>query len=308
MRWGLLGASRILQRSLLPAMRAAGQPVTALAARDPGRARTLAAEWGIPAGYGYDALLSRDDVDAVYISTVNDAHAPWTIRALEAGKHVLCEKPLALNPGEVRTVQVAEAAAGRMVMEAFVYGFHPQIVDVLQTVRSGAIGRVVSMDAQFAGPLRDAGDYRWHARHGGGALLDLGTYCVSLIRDVMGREPDGSAGFPVMRGDVDAAFGGVLRFGDAIATFGCTFDGERAQSCRVVGTTGVIEIATPFSSKNRVLATTVNGAVRDWPACDPYAAMVAHFADAVAGRETLRHGTGEALRQARVLDALAGSA
>lgn len=308
MKWGLLGASRILHRALLPALRAAGQPVAALAARDPARARTLADEWGIGAGCSYDDLLARTDVDAVYISTVNDAHAPWIVRALQAGKHVLCEKPLTLSAVEVRTVQAAETAAKRLVMEAFVYGFHPQIADLLDSVRSGALGRVATVDAQFANRLDDTADYRWHAGHGGGALLDLGAYCVSLVRDVMGREPDRAAGFAAMRGGVDASFGGVLGFGDAVATFGCSFDGERAQSCRVIGAEGVAELAVPFSSRNRALTTLVRGTVREWAPCDPYAAMVAHFAAAVGGRETLRHGTGEALRQAVVLDALAEAA
>lgn len=308
MRWGLLGASRILQRALLPALRAAGEHPCALAARDPGRARVLAAEWGVPDGISYDELLARPDLDVVYISVVNDAHAPWIGRALRAGKHVLCEKPLALGPAEVRTVQDAEAEAGRRVMEAFVYGFHPQVADLLRSVRAGSLGRVVSVDAQFANVLENPDDYRWQAGHGGGALLDLGTYCVSLIRDVTGREPGGVAGFATMRGGVDVTFAGALSFGDALATFGCTFEGARAQGLRVVGTGGVAEVAVPFSSKGRDLATTVNGEVRRWPACDPYAAMVAHFAAAVAGREPLRHGTAEAMRQALVLDALARSA
>ena len=308
MRWGLLGASRILQRALLPALRAAGQPICALAARDGARARVLAAEWGVPAGVTYDELLARPDVDAVYISTVNDAHAPWIVRALRAGKHVLCEKPLALHPAEVEAVQAEEAATGRRVMEAFVYGFHPQVAHLLDAVRAGALGRVVSVHAQFANVLADAGDYRWQARHGGGALLDLGTYCVSLIRDVVGREPGQVAGFAAERGGVDVSFAGVLSFGEAQATFDCSFDGARAQGCRVVGTQGVAELSVPFSSKDRALETTVNGAVTRWAACDPYAAMVAHFAAAVAGGTALRHGTAEALRQARVLHALADAA
>ena len=308
MRWGLLGASRILERALLPALRASGEVPAVLAARDPARARALAAAWGIPHGCGYDDLLAREDVQAVYVSTVNDAHAPWTVRALEAGKHVLCEKPLTLSPAEVASVRAAEARAGRMVMEAFVHGFHPQIADLLTSVRDGALGRVVHVDALFANRLDDAGDYRWHARHGGGALMDLGGYCVSLIRAVMGREPTHATGSAVPRGDVDASFAGVLGFADAVATFACTFDGARRQGCRVVGTTGTAEIATPFSSKGRRLTSVVNGAVREWPACDPYALMVGHFVAAVAGRDPLRHGTEEAARQAAVLAGLAESA
>ena len=304
MRWGLLGASRILERSLLPALRLAGENVTVLAARDAGRARALAGEWGIAAGAGYEEMLRRENVDAVYISVVNDAHAEWTLRALAAGKHVLCEKPLTMGPAEAAAVGKAAAAAGRHVMEAFVYGFHPQIEDLLAVVRGGVLGRVVAVDAQFANRLADPGDYRWQARHGGGALLDLGTYCVSLVRDVMGREPERVAGFATMRGDVDATFAGVLSFGDAQATFGCTLDGERMQGCRVVGTAGVAEVGVPFSSNGRALTTRVNGTVRDWPACNPYAAMVAHFVEAAAGRAAARHGVEEALCQARVLAAL----
>lgn len=315
MKWGLLGASRILERSLLPAMRAAGHQPVALAARDGDRARSLATAWDIPAGCTYDDLLARTDVDAIYISTVNDAHLPWIVRALGAGRDVLCEKPLTLGPREVLAVQAAEAAGGRRVMEAFVYGFHPQIADLLATVRDGTLGQVMDVDARFANVLRNPDDYRWHAVHGGGALLDLGTYCVSLIRDVMGREPDrvtglatrapGRAGSVV---DVDVGFAGTLAFGDALATFGCTLLGGRSQGLRLIGTTGTMEVPVPFSSRNRALTTTVNGTERHWAPTDPYAAMVTHFARAMAGEEPLRHGSDEAMRQARVLQALVDAA
>lgn len=308
-RWGLLGGSRILQRALLPAMRAAGHPIVALGARDPARAAAMATALGVPAGCGYQALLERDDVDAVYISIVNDGHRPWIMRALAAGKNVLCEKPLTLGPDEVDAVRAAEAASGCRVMEAFVYGFHPQIASVLHTVHGGGIGRVVTIEAQFCGPLRAVDDFRWQARHGGGALLDLGTYCISLIRDIAGREPSQVAGFASMRGDVDASFRGVLDFGGAFgATFGCSFDGTAAQSCRIIGTAGVIEIPVPFSSKGKALVSGVAGSARHWPPCDPYQAMVEHFAAAVAGGPALRHDTTSALRQASVLDALLRSA
>ena len=304
MKWGLLGASRILQRALLPAMRAAGHEAVFLGARDPARAAARAADLGIPAGGSYDALLAAPGVAAVYISVTNDAHLPWTLRALRSGKHVLCEKPLTLDAAEAALVRAAEAETGRRVMEAFVYGFHPQIADALQAVRSGAVGDVLAIDALFAGPLRDPADFRWQARLGGGALLDLGTYCVSLIRDIAERPPLRVAAFAGMRGDVEASLHGLLDFGHAKARFACTFDGERAQSCRIVGSAGVIEIDTPFSSRDRALVTRVNGVVRDWAPCDPYRAMVAHFAGAVTTGEPLRHDSAEALGQAQVLDAL----
>ena len=307
MRWGCLGASRILGRTLLPALRAAGETVVVLGARDGDRARVLASEWGIPEGSGYDEVIARADLDAVYISVVNDAHVPLTIRALASGKHVLCEKPLAPTQAEVEAVREAERASGRRVMEAFVYGFHPQVAALLDAVRSGALGTVVSVDAHFANRLDDPGDFRWQARHGGGALLDLGTYCVSLLRDVIGREPGRVAGFATVRGDVDATLAGTLDFGTAVATFGCSFDGARAQWLRVVGTGGTAFLEVPFSSRNRLVVSAVNGRQCFWPALDPYVGMVAHFVAAVAG-SGLRHGTDEALRQARVLDALAESA
>ena len=302
-KWGLLGGSRILQRALLPAMRTAGHEAVFLGARDPARAAALASELGIAAGGSYDALLAEPGVAAVYISVTNDAHLPWIVRALQSGKDVLCEKPLTLDAAEVALVRAAEASSGRRVMEAFVYGFHPQIADALQAVRNGAIGDILAIDALFAGPLRDPGDFRWQARLGGGALLDLGTYCVSLIRDLAGQ-PIRVAAFASMRGDVDASLHGLLDFGPAKARFACTFDGERAQSCRIVGSAGTIEIEVPFSSRNRLLATRVNGVVREWPPCDPYCAMVEHFAGAVVSGGPLRHDSTEALRQAQVLEAL----
>ena len=263
---------------------------------------------GIPASGSYDTLLADPGVAAVYISVTNDAHLPWTLRALQSGKDVLCEKPLMLNAAEVAQVHAAEADSGRRVMEAFVYGFHPQIADALQAVRGGAIGDVLAIDALFAGPLRDPADFRWQARHGGGALLDLGTYCVSLIRDIAGPLPLRVAAFAGMRGDVDASLHGLLDFGSTKARFACTFDGERAQSCRIVGTAGGIEIEIPFSTRDRPLITRVNGVARDWARFDPYRAMVEHFAEAVTSGGPLRHDSAEALRQAEVLDALLLSA
>ncbi len=310
LRWGLLGASRILQRAILPAIQTApGQTALALAARDPARARATAAAFGIPHPCEtYADLLARPDIDAVYISLVNDLHFPWTLQALAAGKHVLCEKPLALSASEVRTMQAAATAAGRLVMEAFCYGFHPQIEAALAAMAAGAIGKIVSVEAQFSNPLPSPDDYRWQARHGGGALLDLGTYCVSLIRAVTGREPSRVAGSMTPRGDVDASFRAMLDFGDCGAIFACSFDGYPAQSCRIIGTSGILEIEVPFSSKAKRTRTLLSGTVTEWSPCDPYRGMIEHFAAAIQTGQPLRHGPAEALRHATVLDALLHSA
>lgn len=308
MKWGLLGASRILQRAILPAMRAAGQTPAFLAARDPARANALAAEWNIPASGTYQACLADPNLSAIYISTTNDTHWHWIVQALHAGKHVLCEKPLTLDAAEVERVRQAETATGHRVMEAFVYGFHPQIPDALNALHTGAIGDLVTIETIFAFPLENPQDFRWDPALGGGALLDIGTYCISLIRDAARRQPLRVAATAQHRNRVDATMTALLDFGPFTATMTCSFAAARTQSCRIVGTAGTIELETPFSSNAKPLTTCINGTPHLWPPCDPYRHMLEHFATATTTNTPLRHDTSEALHQAQTLDALRTSA
>lgn len=310
LNWGFLGASRIGRGALAPAVLAAGHRLCAIAARDLGRAQAFASDFGADRAYGdYQALVDDPGIDAVYIALPNDLHLPWTIRALAAGKHVLCEKPLALTEAEVTCMQAAEQASGRLVMEAFCHRFHPQFASARALLQQGAIGDLLCAQTHFVGGIDDPANFRWQASLGGGALYDLGCYAVSMLRGLIGAEPIAIAATRVDRGDVDSRFAATLDFGGGItAQLFCAFDGARQQGMQFIGSSGSLTFDWPFSSKNRETTLTCAGIVQRFSPCDPYVAMIRQFAAAVAGQETMRFGLAESRAQAQVLDRIFASA
>ncbi len=300
MRWGFLGAARIAHKALAPAVREAGHELTAVAARDLARAEAF----GAKRAYGdYASLIADPGIDAIYIALTNDQHLPWTLAALAAGKHVLCEKPLALNAAEVAQMQQAEAASGKRVMEAFCHIFAPQY-DRLQTLLAqGAIGRLLGLQASFTARMAPE-DFRWHREMGGGALFDLGCYCVSLMRLLAG-EPDTVSATQVQSRGVDATLAGQLHFASgATGQFLCSFEADLAQHMLLRGTEGSIALDWPISTKGRTTTLTLNGVPETFPPFDPYVAMVTHFAEGGPFRFPLS----ASLAQARTLDALFAAA
>ena len=195
LRWGLLGTARI-NRMVIPPLRAsAGNRLVAVASRDLARARGYAQEWGIERAHGaYEALLADPGIDAVYIPLPNHLHAEWTIPAARAGKHVLCEKPLALTVAEVDAMGAAAREGGVVLAEAFMYRHHPQTLKVKELVDAGAIGPVRFVRGTFSFPLTRPGDVRLQPEWGGGCLWDVGCYPLSFTRFVLGREPLEAAG------------------------------------------------------------------------------------------------------------------
>ena len=191
-RWGVLSTARIATEKVIPGIgRSTTGEVVAIASRDGGRARAAAEGLGIPRSHGsYEALLADASVDAVYVPLPNHLHAEWSIRAMEAGKHVLCEKPLALTAAEAGRMADAAAASGRLLMEAFMYRHHPSWLAVVEIVASGRIGRLQAVDSWFSYFLDDPGNIRNVLEYGGGALYDIGCYSVSLSRLLFGAEPD----------------------------------------------------------------------------------------------------------------------
>ena len=305
-RWGFLGASRIGRGALAPAILGAGQVLHAIAARDLSRAAAFAADFGFTRAYGdYASLLADGEVDAVYVALPNDQHLPWTLRALAAGKHVLCEKPLALTSGEVALMQRAERDTGFKVMEAFCHRFHPQFAAARDAIRAGAIGEVLGVQTYFVNALDRPADFRWTAGMGGGALYDLGCYGISLMRSLLDREPVGVSGVQKLRGEVDERFAAQLDFGDGIAgQMICSFEGVRQQSLTMMGSTGCLTLDWPFSTKGRATILSLAGTDRVFEPMDPYQAMVEHFADAVLGIGEMRFGLEDSWRQAVVSDRL----
>jgi len=311
LRWGFLGASGIGGRALAPAVLAAsGHELHAIGARDLARAREFAALHGIPRACGsYQEVIDDPAVDVVYNALPNDAHMPWTIAALEAGKHVLCEKPLALTAAEVRQMQDAERHTGRRVMEAFCHIFHPQMARVREILAAGAIGPLVTMHACY-GNTRDYDEsFRWMRRHGGGALYDLGCYCISAMRVLSGREPTHAAAVQVVHGEVDETLSGLFDFGDGVAgQVFCSYVSARTQHLTLIGKLGTIRLDWPFSTKGRSARLVVGETVEEFAVIDPYVVMVEQFGLAIREQTKMIFGLAWSLRQAQALDALFAAA
>jgi predicted dehydrogenase len=249
LRWGLIGTARI-NRAIIPALRlGARHELVAVASRREETARAYAAEWSIPRAYGgYDALLAAPDVDAVYIPLPNGLHAEWSIRAVAAGKHVLCEKPLALTTREVDAMAEAAARHGRVITEAFMYRHHPLTARVAELVRSGALGTAQLVRGGFSFWLSREHDVRLDPAAGGGSLWDIGCYPISYARHVLGEEPVEATGSAALGPTgVDLAFAGHLRFASgAFLQFDSGFRTHLRAFMEVVGTDAVLHVPNPF--------------------------------------------------------------
>ncbi|MFH5803794.1 Gfo/Idh/MocA family protein [Alienimonas sp. DA493] len=252
-RWGILGAARIAVNKVIPATkRAANAEVVAIASRRRDAAERAAADLGIARVHGsYEELLADENVDAVYIPLPNDAHVPWSLKALEAGKHVLCEKPLALSADEAQTLVDAAAAYPELkVMEAFMYRLHPQWVRFKELIDGGAIGELKSIQSFFSYYNRNADDIRNDPAKGGGALMDIGCYQISLSRWLFGAEPDRVLGRIESDPDykTDRRADGVLDFGRGTSSFTCSTQLVPYQRVNAFGTEGRVELEIPFNA------------------------------------------------------------
>lgn len=252
-RWGVLSTANIGTVKVIPAMqRGRYCEVSAIASRDKSRAKTAAQELGIPKTYdAYEALLADPDVDAVYNPLPNHLHVPWSIKALEAGKHVLCEKPIGLNSDEGR--QLVEAARRHpklKVMEAFMYRHHPQWQKAREIVTSGGIGELRTIQTFFSYFNDNPDDIRNQADIGGGGLMDIGCYAISLSRFIFDAEPARVLGIA----DFDPSFGtdrqasAILDFGSGTSTFTCSTQLTPYQRVNIYGTQGRVEIEIPFNA------------------------------------------------------------
>src|SRR3954454_12975528 len=211
-RWGILSTARIAEKIIDGARVAEGAQIVAVGSRDLARARAFADEHGIERAYGsYEELLASD-VDAIYVPLPNSMHVEWSVRALEAGKHVLCEKPMARDPAAVERAFDTAERAGRVLMEAFMWRFHPQTGELVRLVRDGVVGELRVVRAAFGFNLPWLENVRWDAALEGGALMDVGCYGVSAMRLLCG-EPERVSAEQVLVQGVDARFAGVLRFG-----------------------------------------------------------------------------------------------
>lgn len=251
-RWGVLGVAKIAVNKVIPAMqRAAHCEVVAIASRDAEKAREAASRLGIPRSYGsYEALIADPDVDAIYIPLPNHLHVPWSTRAAEAGKHVLCEKPIALNADEARTLIEVRDRTGVRIQEAFMVRTHPQWRRAKALVDAGELGDVTAIMGCFTYFNVDPVNVRNRREWGGGGLMDIGCYLVHIARFIFGAEPVRVAGTVVD----DPAFGV-----DRLASMILDFDGRHAigtsstqlqhyQQVQILGSRGRLEIEIPFSA------------------------------------------------------------
>ena len=250
-RWGVLGCADIALRKVIPGMLGSAlSRVVCIASRAEEKAAAAAASLGIPRWYGsYQALLDDPEVEAVYIPLPNHLHAEWTIAAAAAGKHVLCEKPLALSSAEARRMIEACELAGVKLMEAFMYRLHPLWQEARRMVAAGAIGDLMATQSFFSYRNLDADDIRNIPEFGGGALMDIGCYQVNFARMLFGGEPGGVKAF-IRRDDgfgTDILTSAVLDFGGRHATMTCSTQLEPSQRVDLVGTTGRILIEIPFN-------------------------------------------------------------
>lgn len=244
LRLGILSTARIAAQFVAAVSDCAAVQVEAIASRDPVQAKACAARLGIPRVHDtYAALLADPALDAVYLPLPNALHAAWCERALRAGKHVLCEKPLTLTQAEARGLFATAAACGRVLLEAWPYRFQPLTLRLLELLASGAIGRLRLLQSYFGFPLDRAGDVRLDASLGGGALLDVGCYAVSLARLLTGVRPTRvQAWARSADSGVDLACHGTLEYADGtVAQLGCAFDAALLRTATLIGTAGVIE-------------------------------------------------------------------
>jgi predicted dehydrogenase len=252
-RWGVLSTAKIGTEKVIPAMQLGEYcKFTAIASRQLEKAQAAARRLSIEKAYGsYEELLADCDVDAVYLPLPNHLHVPWAIKALKAGKHVLCEKPLGLNAAEAQELLEASRKFPRLkVMEAFMYRHHPQWQWVKKRVSEGKIGELRTIQSFFSYYNSDPNNIRNKADTGGGGLMDIGCYCISLSRFIFGAEPRRVCGIreedPEMK--VDRLTSGILEFASGTSTFTCATQLVPYQRVNIFGTKGRIEIEIPFNA------------------------------------------------------------
>jgi xylose dehydrogenase (NAD/NADP) len=312
MRLGIVSTADI-NRKVIPGAHASDKiDLVAVASRDQARAEEYAAKWEIPRAYGsYEAMLEDPELDAVYISLPNTMHREWSIRSLEAGKHVICEKPFSKRPEDVEAAFDAAERAGLLLTEAFMYRHNPQTARLTELVRQGAIGDLRVVRSAFSYSLYDTENIRLRTDVEGGSLMDVGCYCVSGSRLLAG-EPESVQGQAyVGPSGTDWVFSAVLRFpGDVHALFDCGTCLPERDELEAIGTEGSLFLDDPWHCTEPVIELRRGGDVEriELEPVDSYRLELENLADAIAGEAPLVLGREDALGQARTIEALFRSA
>lgn len=321
-KWGVLGVASIATRKVIPGMQK-GQwsEVAAIASRDAGKARTAARELGISKAYGsYEELLADPEIEAIYNPLPNHLHVPWSVRAAEAGKHVLCEKPVALDAAETVELMKVRDRTGVKIGEAFMVKTHPQWLRVRELVQGGAIGQLKSIATIFSYFNRDTANVRHKPEWGGGGLLDIGCYPITLSRWLFREEPRRVAGTIELDPDfhTDRLASGILEFSTGQSVFACGTQTNYYQRMELLGTTGRLAVEIPFNAPNDkpTHLTVADGMaiyggevrVEEIPTCDQYTIQGDAFSRAIRENTAVPVPLEDALGNMKVIDAIFRSA
>jgi predicted dehydrogenase len=306
-RWGVLGVAKIATTKVIPAMqRATNVEIAAIASRDVNKARAAAEQLDIPQAYGsYEELLQDPSIDAIYNPLPNHLHVPMSIRAAEAGKHVLCEKPIALSVAETRELIAARDKAGVKIGEAFMARTHPQWLRAAELVREGRIGELRVVSGYFSYFNRDPQNVRNIAAIGGGGIMDIGCYPITLSRMIFGAEPQRVHAFldrdPEFKTDRLASV--ILEYPQGHASFTCSTQLVPYQKMHIFGTTGRIEIEIPFNAPpDKPTRIFVNDEVEEFPVCDQYAIQGELFSRAILENTEVPVPLEDALKNMAVIE------
>lgn len=323
LRWGIISSAKIAREKVIPGLqRAENCEVVTIGSRRRQAAAEIAERWGISSAYGsYEEVLADPRVDAVYVPVPNHLHARWTIAAAEAGKHVLCEKPMALTAEEAQTMVEVCERAGVALMEAFMYRLHPSWERACDLVADGTIGELVAVESWFSYDNDDPANIRNIPEMGGGALMDIGCYCIDLSRLLFGSEPTTIASHvrrdPVLH--VDTTTSALLGFGPGVASFTCSMRAKADQYVVVHGTEGRLRLDVPFNippdratevvvHTGASLPADADGEVHRFEPIDPYAVQGQRFAAAVLAGDPVPTPPSEGVATMRVLERVAAAA
>ena len=311
-RWGVVGVARIATVKVIPAMQRGGlTEITGIASRDGAKAARAASELGIPKSYGsYEELLADPEIDAVYNPLPNHLHVPVSIQAAEAGKHVLCEKPIALTVDETRTLIAARDRAGVKMGEAFMVHVHPQWLRTQEIVRSGEIGDLRAMNCVFSYNNRDPQNIRNRVDIGGGALMDIGCYPIHISRWIFGEEPKRVCALlerdPEFR--TDRLSSALLDYPSGQAMFTCSTQMAPYQRMTFFGTKGRVEVEIPVNAppdqETRIFVQTGEMRTETFPVCDQYTLQGDAFSRAILGQGEVPVPLEDAIRNLAVIEAL----
>jgi len=317
-RWGVLGTASIATRKVIPAMQESEYcDVVAIASRDIKKAMPIANEFGILKAFdSYEKLLADIDIDAVYIPLPNHLHVEWSIKALKAGKHVLCEKPVAMTVTEARKLfKVSKRLPEMKIMEAFMYRHHPQWQRARQLVLDGGIGELRTIHSFFSYYNKDAENIRNKAEMGGGGLMDIGCYCISLSRFIFGSEPWRVLGVTEIDHDlqIDRLASGILHFKSGTATFTCSTQLSYYQRVTILGTHGHIELEIPFNAppdKPCKIWHHSHGEVRkiNIKASNQFTLQCDLFSQAILNNTEVPTPLSDAVENMRIIEAVSASA